>query len=618
MHLPIDPITRARLADGLTLDTLNDASCPRRKASDAGTEERLLEANRRRLLERESWDEVALSRRVNIPFASRDEKSSFGKRRNVDGRARPRRNSRERIIRQPLHDTDNTISRPGLHGSEAQLNNAKDIRIRIGTDALSSQPLMQRNSYAQSSKPDSSHGDSSDLMLLDDEDLSSAPKESVQPPRSVNERRSVSAGSFRRKQANSSQCPMKGWKAQMPGSPRTHDPFKDPRSGRCPLERAEGSAAQPNRILHSVGRVDPVDARPQKEEAGSSFHLTRRVGGTGRRPLRLISPQTSDLQVHIGGRMDVQADVDNNIDYEQANAALAEVGQTKSKAGNERGIKSADKEAAIPSSIVDDGPWRAFLAIPEDNSSHSAVAPTSRPFQSLVMESHDSGPAVWSQHATLGDQTCISSSSALSTSFPSIKHTDGQSTTGNRWQAKGRRSNSTIRPPSHRLDEDEKLWKAFVFESEDNPVSEMMHDGSVNGEGISKASKRVQSDVTSCMAVASSARSSPLPTISQSASRHRSRISDNADNTAGRAPILTPQGSRSQTIISPISRAHGDSDARRIESQSQQHTDGVLPRSGLGGGHSVTHASLFNNASHDTGSPLSSAISFSSGRFGTA
>jgi hypothetical protein len=121
-----------------------------------------LEANRKRLLTQQDWVGIDLAKPVSLRFQSSREKSRIGKRRRTKkGRsAAPRQRDNEEFRDKDLELANDNFSRM-LRGSGPH-QNVDNMRIRIGTDAMTSIYSTQLNQHAQS------HA-SSELMLFDQE-----------------------------------------------------------------------------------------------------------------------------------------------------------------------------------------------------------------------------------------------------------------------------------------------------------------------------------------------------------------------------------------------------------------------------------------------------------------
>lgn len=125
-----------RRSPGLTARTNRQENSRRkREAAEPLSEEHFLEANKRKLLGRRDWVGLAPSRPVHVHFQSCKEKERIGKRRRINSRPLPQ--DGDMMTRHFLRDTE--INARGLFMSGAIVTDLEDIRIRIGTDALSNQ-----------------------------------------------------------------------------------------------------------------------------------------------------------------------------------------------------------------------------------------------------------------------------------------------------------------------------------------------------------------------------------------------------------------------------------------------------------------------------------------------
>ncbi|KAK5140483.1 hypothetical protein LTR04_002976 [Oleoguttula sp. CCFEE 6159] len=131
------------------------------------SEEQLLAANRRRLLQGTDWLGLAPSRPLHMHFASRKEKDRIGKRRKIDNRSHPYRAAIDGRMRVPSLEHELDMRGPFMSGA---LPVEQTIKIRIGDDALASQSQF---STRRNETNHQHHGpirrESSGSMLLDAE-----------------------------------------------------------------------------------------------------------------------------------------------------------------------------------------------------------------------------------------------------------------------------------------------------------------------------------------------------------------------------------------------------------------------------------------------------------------
>ncbi|KAF2014794.1 hypothetical protein BU24DRAFT_463551 [Aaosphaeria arxii CBS 175.79] len=147
-----------------------------KETSVLGKDSTTIENQRKRLLETPDWAGLRLSYPANVHFDTGEAKADIGKRKKIENlstRMRPQ-----------IHHTDHHSSPKFAH--RAERIDAKDIRIRIGTDALASQTPMQLTDHAPSHAGTFAPGNSPEPMLFDEEGHYAPTLESRLSPRSVN------------------------------------------------------------------------------------------------------------------------------------------------------------------------------------------------------------------------------------------------------------------------------------------------------------------------------------------------------------------------------------------------------------------------------------------------
>ncbi|KAG9194174.1 hypothetical protein G6011_04209 [Alternaria panax] len=134
-----------------------------RKALEMDMELQLLEVNRKRLLIQHDWVGIDPLKPVSLQFQSSREKSKIGKRRRTTRGhgAAPRRENNDGFRDEDLHLANNDFA--DMLGRNGPHQDVDNIRIRIGTDAMTNTYSTYLNHYAQS------HA-SSELMLFDQEE----------------------------------------------------------------------------------------------------------------------------------------------------------------------------------------------------------------------------------------------------------------------------------------------------------------------------------------------------------------------------------------------------------------------------------------------------------------
>lgn len=133
-------------------------------------EERLLVANRRRLLARTDWLGLSVTRPVHIKFRSNKDKDRIGRRRRIAKSTSQKGRPATRRLVTPLFE-DRLV--PGEYMMSGALQ-TKDVEVRIGTDAVASQAqyshLSQTPRLATGRCPSTELGPlSEEPMLLGDE-----------------------------------------------------------------------------------------------------------------------------------------------------------------------------------------------------------------------------------------------------------------------------------------------------------------------------------------------------------------------------------------------------------------------------------------------------------------
>ncbi|KAF2710230.1 hypothetical protein K504DRAFT_454558 [Pleomassaria siparia CBS 279.74] len=362
--------------------------------------DKVLEAKRRRLLQEKDWVGLAPSRPVNMHFGSTKDKARIGKRRKVEGRTITHSRYNGRPLRQSLGPT--FTQHAGPYMSEPLKRDVEDIRIRIGTDALTTQTSMQQDDDAESPNSPACQDASSDCMLLDYEHLYTAPSPPPGGPihstRRDNQGWIIPIGRSTHCHIISQQLP---WSEE--GAP-SHDPGFD----------GHGS------VSYSAGNEKGATGKhsiPQTPTKDIGFNIiTHGIGGV-ECPVRYVFDGRSDV-VHVG---------EGTHSLGATNAGLSACGHAEGDKGDKYGNSSNVGRAPSPL-IVDDGPWRAFVGIGGDSlTSRSTTTGMSRCGVSRSPQlQHKNGAkgdegVMGSQHATLGDHGRMRTSSIMSASLALIK-----------------------------------------------------------------------------------------------------------------------------------------------------------------------------------------------------
>jgi hypothetical protein len=493
-----------------------------------------------RLLQRQDWVGLAASSPVNMHFSSSEEKDKIGKRRKIGRRPARYQKSSEPPRWETFHYTEGNHPRPYMSGALPKKRD-EDIRIRIGTDALTTRISMQHSDHAQlqTTAPyrTPSFDPMSDTMLFDNEHLYAAPEELVQHARVASPKYSMPVGLSTGVRAVSPYAPFRGERAlEQSGTHRKHP-----------------------RISYGRKEVGATEMGPNQQTPGEdpTFYIAHHVGGVECH-LRLVFDRPSDT-LHVGGATDT------------ANAGLMTYEREKVNQDN-RDHRISDADGARPPSIVDDGRGKSFLAIPDDSSCCSTMegrprsglsrSPQLQPMTTIVEVEF----AQVSQHATIGDQPRISTSSPVSASLPSIKSS-----------RQSEQRTSRDQDQSARRIKKREEWQSFAREGGNDLESDTMHG---------------ESSIEMC-----SVRSSPR--LIPSSLAIASRISDNVQEAAHRKPHSTP----SECISSPE-----DSEMYAQElSEADKRAGGpcLAEHSIYSEEESLIQASIINNVSHNMDTTLS-------------
>jgi len=553
-------------------NALVDGRRKKRKADDTDPEIQLLEANRKRLLGQRDWIGVAPSRPVNLHFMSSKEKIKLGRRRNVEGRHGASARHREDVgsVTQRFHPTADQH----VGGFVGAINNIpNDIRIRIGTDALTTACSSARNHYEQS------HA-SSDVMLYDQQN-----HDTEQPATQETAQLDAQEACSLDHSSTQSHGPSER-KSLPPLTGRTRPGFNSaylPQDGGKDGPRTKVAVGRPITTTHSPEIVNRSSIRetPGSEDPVQGLRITHPFGDVSQ-SLRLVFPGSISPE-GTRGRTTSSNNSPNGTDY-----ALKAIHAGKSQkgrmpcTGNDIELppgSEAAAEAAAAASTVDDKAWEPFLHIPDRSSSHTTTANDSE--KSRVQQApttkakmHEAEYASWSQHASKGQLT---SSSFISASLPSLKR-DVQ-THRFTHEPLGRLRQLKVNT-STKMNGDEQVWQNFVLGSNDEASSGVMHAQQYDSERrMSKGSSGYLP-----LSVAVSSISSPFrPTLGRASRMHQ----DVHDAARFAPPFSTSPAAVSGGFVEEL--CDGD--------------QGDFTNLGSASGHSVTHASLLANASGDIDDP---------------
>jgi hypothetical protein len=572
MLCPLPSMTRCRLRrEGRDINSAKSTGVRKRRrgSDDEDTGKELLEVNKKRLLEQIDWTGVAPSRPLHLAFPSSRERNKIGRRRRVRGTHGELSRKKDRVDLATHQSTHQGYLDRDQHAGAFVRNGFRsypqDIRIRIGTDALTNASLVEAQD------PDRSHA-SSDSMLFDQQtfhpqrpDL----REATQP--------STHEGSYFPAQP----CIQHGddisrelrWNTGHTQLDPTPPLIKATISGKKGKSQSQGQKQRPHRLAERC-HISEVSA---SGHSASETPITQFVEGIGQ-PFRLAFAHSDSPAGGLGGlAVDENGNGGTIHAVEAVHASETQTGFSH-YLGNKREVESKS-EAAGADVIVDDQPWKSFLAIPEESSSHSrAWNDSEKSTVHLHPTEHSRGAESnsWSQHATQGDQTHVSSS-FISASLPSVEWgADVRARIHDRNTHARHRNKTDLKI----LDEDERLWQAFVFGSNKELSSDTIDE---QQDGSGQRAWRDSSSYLPLSVAVSSISATPMP-------GRAPRTNHGVHDAAMPAP---PSGSRS--IMSPAATAGFVEDISDQEQDDAATAELIAFRE-----QTVTHASLFNNASSDT------------------
>jgi hypothetical protein len=457
---------------------------------------------------------------------------------------------------QPAHDRHNRAFVNGALGTQT-----RDIRIRIGTDALttacSTDPVRSVQSRA-----------SSDPMLFD-QHSHQAESPGVQDAAHSNASEYHPLSQSRTQRGNTAECE-EDWIFEQPQRYRSlRRLVTGPANQDSPELCRQGTQHTCQEPIKYIPTADAISNR----DIISELQFMQQVEGVGRRPLRLVFPHSESP---VGDR---SRDTVRSIEDCRTNHVIDAAHAGKSQTGLLHHIREEpefrfESEAEATAVIADEELWRSLVDVPEESSTYRRLAEDCE--QSFLQprsttRSRDAERTSWSQHATQGDQTYISSS-VISASLPSLRR---PTTNCPNAGLKSLGNNHTASPI---LNEDEQLWRSIVFGSDQQPSAQTMH---TRQEGNGQRTRRGSSGNLPLSAAVSSIRRSPFRPTSVQAYCNRD------------------EGVHDAAIFAPLSRSVGSPDATHTgaaEEFSDKKRDAELAARRS----SVTHASLLNNASGDT------------------
>jgi hypothetical protein len=430
-----------RSEDGKALH--NDRSGENNKTpgfTDVDLETQLLEKNRTRLLRKRDWVGIAPTKPVDLPISSIKEKE------------RDQMSKRRKMERSHFAPINRKRTENG-HRNEGKVHNPytadQQIRVRIGTDALTARSTqLTGDAHSQAS---------SDSMLFDQED----------------------EDMIRSKDHLATVFPLPGCTT---ASPKVN-PFHSGSSKMPPRDCETGyyEIAKSRRAGHS-----PVNPRTVEQDmaeygaVGQGVRIVHTVEGIAR-PLDLVfaTPNHSTKSRSHAGSTGQELRIVENANADKDAKAWLKHASERSNAGDQ----PQSNEASPAAVNADDGPWRAFLSIPDRSSSHSLAmhsAETGLPHAHSTGRNDQGDHKSWSQHATQGNHTPFSSCS-VSASLPSLRQPSARPA-GNSFE--------TESGPPAAMGVDERLWRVFVFGSDDDTSLASQRNGSADTESRAPRSGR--------------------------------------------------------------------------------------------------------------------------------
>ena len=515
----------------------------------------LLEAKRRRLLRQQDWIGIDPSKPVKLHCLSNRKKGKIGKRRKISGKLHS--------VTQPVNNAADRLLTPLGNGFAEGLapgvirDNVNHIRIRIGSDALANTQPSLSDQVLQSQA-------SSEPMLFDQEVQDAKGGRQPKLPEPVE------------LWHHGASTPLQEGRITLLPDERTHLVLTQ---GRRP-DSYQHAPRHTSSVHEQTPPPDLIAVRATEQPGKSSV--------SGRQAMPYFQGVKDPLCLNF---QDPKSSVDALGSFASPNESdelkfadevtpaedlqKEHVCQDSSVTGQPE-VNKLSAELAV----VDEEPWRTFLAVSAGSSGHSILGCETRDSLTHPLpttRTHKTG-GNWSQQATRGGQTHASASS-ISAPLPSLRQPMSVRYSGAKHARLG-----NIRTPCLNLDEDERLWQAFVFGSNHNLWSESLHNLEQSGEqGISTGFAETPRYLPLSAAV-SFVSSTPLNEISRPSSGKGEHVQD----LAGSAPP-----SVARITCSPDMHIFTDelSDEGQIGRRAEGRTLGEP---------SVTHTSMQNNASFDT------------------
>lgn len=515
-----------------------------RDYANVENESRLHEAKRKRLLTQHDWIGVNASRPVNLRDLADKERNVIGKRRKTEegkygATARLAKNG-DLVDITPQRAS---VAHVGMLTNAVRRDDLDRVRIRIGTDALTSMETPQPYECVQSPAP-------SDLMLYDEENSNAGQNEQSELARPVNHRLLTALTASPRMYS-----PLSG----DPEHPSNFGPHHQ-------LHALRNSSSGANSEMPDSAQITV----PWSESSTCGLRIVHH-NESAEQPLRLVFAESESS---TGDRLGTFRN--------SASAGATRTGRVHEVEDDE--ANATFNKAPAARAIVDEQSWKTFLAISDVESSRpdTTIEPGNRiqrPYPTV--QDNNEAIANWSQIATHGI-----SSPAISASLPSLRRLVPAFSSS----AHPIRTHRLDGALSQGLDEDEKLWQAFVFGSDKDSSSVIF-----NPEGREQTISKVVGETTRLpwSAVVSSLSSTPFTPLSGRASC----ISNHAHDAAGFTP---PSGPR--LVSSPVCDGY-------IEDESNSAQGNVFSERGGFGEHSHQPAWLQNHACCETDLDASKMLS---------
>ena len=446
-------------------------------------------------------------------FQSCKEKERIGKRRRVNSRPLPQ--DGDMMTRYFLRDTEINARGPFMSG--AIVTGLEDVRIRIGTDALSSELPSEKGGPMQPAVLPRS--ESPDPMLFDVFDEAHSCKVHSGSAETI-------GSSIMGPHARSKTALRESWRgaSARPLCSRQHERkfiFSD--SGELRLAQDLKKNKDDDLGIHGGTGGAPVATASVKEEQQDyldplpkNIHAKKQLR-TLPCPFRPVFP-SSPFGLSAASPQGVS----------QGNYAATDLSLNAPATYLDGGdCQRMDVAGFIvhehgPSEIqiVDDTPWKTFLAISGDGSSHSTTTNVSKesflqrlqPIEDKLERRGSYRHAVGSARGTAGDQMVVDTlSSAEFSSRPFHSDESHQALP----KASGQRVALARKPagaPRDIAEEVDELWKEFVFGGGDgSPTSDIARDALL--DSVQMPSANYADSMRSCSAASSSISIIPLPKL---------------------------------------------------------------------------------------------------------